>query len=167
MQQMSSRGFALYGWLLLLVTIPLISAWGRPLLNALRELMPMEALALMMLGASLLLLAGCAAWLRRRGTGFRGALLVGAWTVPLFLLLPLTLPVVEERIHFLLFGGFGFFSTLLFPLPAAIAVALLGAGLDELWQWYLPDRVGDWRDVGFNALAGVGGVVTAWLGRRG
>ncbi len=159
-----SGGRAAWGaWLLLLIAIPSISAWGRPLLEALLGLMSPTWLALLMILCSLLALAACTVWAYRR-QGTRRAVLLSGWLIVLFLLLPLTLPVVEERIHFLLFGGFGFFSVLLFPLLVALAVALLGAGLDELWQWVLPDRVGDWRDVGINAIAAVGGAVAARLG---
>ncbi len=166
MFQTSGRRATFYFWLLFLVAIPLISAWGRPLLGALRTVMPAEGLAVMMLLASLGGLGACASWVYRGRHGKRTLLLLVVWIIPLFLLLPLTLPVVEERLHFLLFGGFGFFSMLLFSFPVAVVVTLACAGLDELWQWILPDRFGDWRDVGINAVAGIGGVVAAWLGKR-
>ncbi len=166
MLQMAGRRAAFRAWLFLLVAIPLLSAGGRPLLNTLRPLLPVEWLALLLFLASLLALSACAIWMRRQSGGYRTALLLAGWMIPLFLLLPFTLPVVEERIHFLLFGAFGFFSMLLFPLSVAVMVALLGAGLDELWQWVLPDRVGDWRDVGINAIAGIGGIAAAWLGSK-
>ncbi len=162
----SDRRGALWAWLFLLVTIPSMSVWGRPLLGALRSLMSIEWLALLMFLATLTALASGISWVRRNGGGFRTGLLLSAWVIPLFLLLPLTLPVVEERLHFLLFGGLGFFSMLLFSTPVALAVAVLGAGLDELLQWTLPDRVGDWRDVGFNTVAALGGVTAAWLGQK-
>ncbi len=156
----------LWAWLLLLVAIPSMSIWGRPLLGAWRSLMSIEWLALMMFLVTLAAVVAGVFWVRRNGGGYRTGLLLSAWVIPLFLLLPLTLPVVEERLHFLLFGGLGFFSMLLFPPLVAVAVAVLGSGLDELLQWKLPDRVGDWRDVGFNVAAALGGVVTAWLGQR-
>ena len=44
-------------------------------------------------------------------------------------------------------------------------VCAVGA-VDELIQWGLPNRVGDWRDVGFNSAAGLlgtlVGVVLFW-----
>ncbi len=110
--------------------------------------------------------AACLGWARKKQLGFRTLMLLVAWVTPLFLLLPLTFPVVEERVHFLLFGGLGFFSMLLFSFPVAMVVTLSYASLDELWQWVLPDRFGDWRDVGINAIAGVGGIVTAWIGKK-
>ncbi|MGI9667966.1 MAG: VanZ family protein [Acidimicrobiia bacterium] len=58
------------------------------------------------------------------------------------------------------------------PLPwltAIVVTAAIGL-LDELIQWILPGRTFDYRDVGFNALAGlmaVAGVVgVAWAARR-
>ena len=58
------------------------------------------------------------------------------------------------------------------PVPAVLAIvatALLG-WLDEAIQLFLPDRVYDLRDVGFNALAGLMAVVAsaalAWARRR-
>lgn len=166
MFQMSGKRGVLWAWLFLLVAIPSMSVWGRPLLGVMRSLLSMEWLALLMFVASLMALAAGISWVRRNGGGYRTGLLLSAWIIPLFLVLPLTLPVVEERLHFLLFGGLGFFSMLLFSTPVALAVAVLGAALDELLQWTLPDRVGDWRDVGFNAVAALGGVTAAWLGRR-
>lgn len=151
-------------WLLLLVVIPLISVFGRPLQRGVKSMMPGTGLALLFGVLSLLLLIGLALWLGRDGKPGRVWHL--AWLVPLFLLLPLNLPLVEERLHFVLFGGFGFFSMLLFPPAAALLVALLGSGLDELLQWALPDRVGDWRDVGVNALASLGGAAAAFAGRE-
>ncbi len=160
------RRAILYSWVLLLTAIPMFSAWGRPLLGVLRSFLPTEGLAAIMLLVSLASVIACILWLQREGKNYRTILLFIGWVIPLFLFLPLSLPVVEERLHFLLFGGLGFFSMLLFSFPVAVAVTLLYGGLDELWQWVLPDRFGDWRDVGINAVAGMGGVIAAWLGKR-
>ena len=46
-------------------------------------------------------------------------------------------------------------------LPWAIISVLALAMGDELLQHFLPSRVGDWRDVGFNALAASGGLLLA------
>ena len=89
-----------------------------------------------------------------------------SWALALFGLLPLTLPAVEERLHFLVFGAFGLASGRAFPIWLALLLGTTAAGLDELLQWALPDRVGDWRDVGFNLLAVGGGLLLARLGRR-
>jgi hypothetical protein len=85
------------------------------------------------------------------------------------------LEILQERLHFLEYGGLG----LLFWLAvrerlgprrvvkvALVAVALTGAAgwLDEGIQWLLPNRYYDLRDVGFNALAGAlaVGLAVAW-----
>ena len=83
-----------------------------------------------------------------------------------FIAIIVLLPRTEERLHFVTFGLFGFLCRRLFPLWAASIVMLLWAGGDELFQAWLPDRVGDWRDVGMNTLAGAIGLGVAWLGSR-
>lgn len=79
---------------------------------------------------------------------------------------PFFFPLVEERVHFIVFGLFGFVSMVVFPPRVAWVVCLAMAGGDELLQWWLPDRVGDWRDVAVNSVAGVGGLMLAWSGRK-
>jgi len=74
------------------------------------------------------------------------------------------LPQTEERLHFATFGLFGFFSKRLFPTWLAILVILVLSSGDELFQAWLPDRVGDWRDVGINITAGIIGLGFAWKG---
>ncbi|WP_456405054.1 hypothetical protein [Thiolapillus sp.] len=154
----------LWFWLLLVILIPLVSVYGRSLQRLAKSALPSTGLALLFGVVSLLLIGTLAAWLQKQGRPRWFWHLV--WIIPLFILFPMTLPIVEERLHFILFGAFGFLSMLLFPAVTAIAVALLGAGLDEALQWALPDRVGDWRDVGFNALASLGGAAAAFLGVR-
>ncbi len=85
------------------------------------------------------------------------------WFIPLFIILPYYIPIVEERLHFIVFGLYGYLSMLVLPrFTAYIACLLLGAG-DELLQWALPDRVGDWRDVQFNLLAAFAATLFAQL----
>ena len=78
------------------------------------------------------------------------------------------LHIPEERIHFLEYGLLGILvqrtalqSTWVQLSLCSIFVVFVGVG-DELIQWWLPNRVGDLRDVGMNALAGVLGV---WMGK--
>jgi hypothetical protein len=76
----------------------------------------------------------------------------------------------EERLHFVTFGFYGFFTAALFAarsLLLALVLVALFSGLDELYQWWLPDRVGDWRDVAMNMLAGSIGLVLQRMGARG
>lgn len=68
-----------------------------------------------------------------------------------------------ERIHFLLFGVLALLSRYAFSLHvgiktqyfmALLITALVGVG-DEIFQYYLPNRFFDWKDVGVNFLAGI------------
>jgi len=73
----------------------------------------------------------------------------------------------EERLHFVTFGFYGFFTGALFAARSwvlAVILVALFSGLDELYQWWLPDRVGDWRDVRMNMLAGSIGLVLQRFG---
>lgn len=83
----------------------------------------------------------------------------------LFLVLPLFLERVEERLHFLTFGLFGVVSLLLFSPRFAFTVCILGAAGDELLQLYLPDRVGDLRDVAMNCVASMGAAYVVYSTR--
>ena len=84
------------------------------------------------------------------------------WLAPIFLWLPWTMSAhPEERLHFLLFGTLGWLAPQIMTLPWAIISVLALAMGDELLQHFLPSRVGDWRDVGVNALAASGGLLLA------
>ena len=86
-----------------------------------------------------------------------------AWFLVLFLLVPLLLDRVEERLHFLTFGAFGALSLLLFSPRTAILLCLAFSAGDEVLQYYLPDRVGDIRDVAMNSLASLAAALFVWL----
>ncbi len=151
-------------WLLVLATIPALSIYGRRLQTLARENLDTGLLAWLIAIPTLLLVFAVLLHQVRRGNYRR--LWHLSWALALFGLLPLTLPAVEERLHFLVFGAFGLASGRAFPIWLAVLLGTAAAGLDELLQWALPDRVGDWRDVGFNLLAVGGGLLLAWLGRR-
>jgi glycopeptide antibiotics resistance protein len=79
------------------------------------------------------------------------------------------LSIPEERLHLLLFGTLGFFA--FFPtkqhsFTRAFMIVLLVACLDESLQALLPYRIGDLRDIGFNAVGGIWGMVTAGIYHR-
>ena len=89
---------------------------------------------------------------------------------PLLLLtyLTLSLDVWVERIHFVEYAVLGLLisravnvRTLHGIIYTGCLVTLIGA-LDEIIQWFLPNRVGDMRDVLMNSFGGLSGV---WLGR--
>ena len=74
----------------------------------------------------------------------------------------------EERIHFVEYGLLGFLFVKAFSSTyvrtftfSALLVTLIGS-VDELIQWFLPNRVGDLRDVLMNA---VGGLLGVWFGK--
>ncbi len=82
------------------------------------------------------------------------------WLAALFAVILLKIPIIEERTHIILFGLFGFLSLRLFPLPLGLIICATMSASDELLQFYLADRVGDWRDVFLNLIStGVGGVL--------
>ncbi len=71
----------------------------------------------------------------------------------------------EERVHFLQYAVLGIMIFKLFSPASSInrlilsstAVLLVGA-IDETIQWFLPNRVGDLKDVALNFIGGVLGV---------
>ena len=89
---------------------------------------------------------------------------------PLLLLtfLSLSLDVWVERIHFIEYAVLGLLisravgvRTLHGIISTGCLVTLIGA-VDEIIQWFLPNRVGDMRDVFMNSVGGLSGL---WLGR--
>ena len=89
---------------------------------------------------------------------------------PLLLLtyLSLSLDVWVERIHFIEYAVLGLLisravnvRTLYGIIYTGCLVTLIGA-VDEIIQWFLPNRVGDMRDVFMNSVGGLSGL---WLGR--
>ena len=148
-------------WMANLGLLPVLSIYGRPLQYWVADNIGYEVTA-WIIGLTLLVaICSILLWLWRR---YQSLPLVHlGWFLPLFLLLPLTLDRVEERVHFLSFGAFGLLSLLVFAPRVAFTLCLLISASDELLQHYLPDRVGDWRDVGFNLLASCSTASFAWL----
>ncbi len=153
----------LFGWFSLLVLIICLSVFGRSLQTSSKQWLPDSNLAAAFIAVTSLLCVLSMHWASKKQVARIYWQLL--WLIPLFVIYPLTLPIVEERLHFILFGSFGFASLLLFRPVWGLMVCCLMAGGDELLQWFLPTRVGDWRDVGFNLLAGLGGAAFALLVR--
>jgi VanZ family protein len=72
--------------------------------------------------------------------------------------------IIEERIHLVQFGLLGYLLSkdnyskdLVGTILVAVAVCLFVAGLDEVFQYYLPTRVGDIRDIIFGTVGGMWG----------
>lgn len=151
---MTHRGLIIIFWLLSGVTIVLMSIFGRSLQLWVVDTLGYSMLAWIM-GLSMLVVIGVLVfWLSTNND--RPPWLHLAWFLPLFLILPLFLGRVEERMHFISFGLFGALSMLLFAPRHAYIICILVASGDELLQLFLPDRVADWRDIAFNALASFG-----------
>lgn len=148
-------------WILSLFFIPVLSINGRSLQALLHSLLQRQ-FADLLVSLMLLLMTGLfLAWLReKRSIHWLSGLIV----LLVFFIGPLFLERFEERIHFILFGLLGFSSRQLFPYYTALFLTYAVSGLDELLQWWLPDRVGDWRDVFMNLFAGS---VAVWIAERG
>lgn len=114
---------------------------------------------------ALALLAGGAVWRIYRNGQRRWMPVLGPMAVTAGVVWMLDNPV--ERLHFLEYGVLGVLVFLergvgrTALLQGALFLVLAGA-CDELIQHLMASRVGDWRDVGMNALAGWLGL---WLGR--
>ncbi|MDH5184265.1 MAG: VanZ family protein [Gammaproteobacteria bacterium] len=148
-------------WVLSLLFIPVLSFYGRNLQALLHSLLQRQY-ADLLVSLMLLVMTGLfLAWLSsKRRIHWQSALVV----ILVFFIGPLFLERFEERIHFILFGLLGFSSRQLFRYFPALLLTYAVSGLDELWQWWLPDRVGDWRDVFMNMFAGF---VAVWIAERG
>lgn len=148
-------------WWLSLICIPLLSINGRALQAYVSSNYSSQQLAVFF-GIVLLALSFRATLFLIKNHGSR-RLWHLLWFIPLFVVLPYYIPIIEERLHFIVFGLYGYLSMLVLPrFSAYIACLLLGMG-DELLQWFLPDRVGDWRDVQFNLLAAFAATLFAQL----
>ncbi|MFH1778011.1 MAG: VanZ family protein [Candidatus Omnitrophota bacterium] len=86
--------------------------------------------------------------------------------------LSLRLKLIEERIHLVEYALLGIFAardnqkTNLSFLYSAIFVSFIGL-LDEIYQYFLPGRYFDWRDVFFNFVGGsLGGLLYIVSKRR-
>ena len=147
-------------WFLSLLCIPLLSFYGRPLQLYLINHFSMETLGLclsvMLSGIVLVFLIA----LFKSGLDHSAYHLI--WVGGLSILLYTHLPFVE-KIHVALFGLFGFLSQRIFEQKMAALLGVAIAGLDELLQYFLVVRVGDWRDVWLNLFSAALGMLLAFL----
>lgn len=137
-------------WLLSLLSIPLLSFYGRSLQLSVIDHFPMEELSLY-LGVVLSCVALVFLFVLIY-SGFDGYIYHLIWVAALSVLLYTYLPIVE-KIHVGFFGLFGFLSYRILRLKTAVFVCVAVASLDELFQHVLVTRVGDWRDVWLNIFA--------------
>lgn len=77
----------------------------------------------------------------------------------------LTLQMPEERAHLVVFAVMGWTlsrDVSALPFPQRFIIAALGVGIvaiiDEGLQWFIPWRVCDIRDVGFDCIGGLAGI---------
>lgn len=143
-------------WAICFTAIPLLSFFGRSLQGVVFSLLSPFQLAILLLIVSVIifLLFVCR---RPPGRNSTQILLEILWLGGGFVILNMVLPPVE-RVHVLLFSVFGFLSQRLFGTRVALIICLTVSGLDELLQYFLPDRVGDLRDVLTNALSSTLGI---------
>jgi len=81
----------------------------------------------------------------------------------LFLAFSLKRP--EERIHFFEYFVLGLITRWAIQSPKRQIIFVIAVGVvDEVIQYLLPQRVGDLRDVFFNALGSVTGLWSGWVG---
>jgi hypothetical protein len=78
------------------------------------------------------------------------------------------IPIVEERLHIIKYGGLGFLAQALvrderLPCWLAVIVVMAISIIDEGIQHLLPYRVGDLRDVSLNIISGLWGMVTVQI----
>lgn len=157
-------------WVLVALTIPLLSVFGSRLQIGFEGIIPRSYTAAFITGCSLLLVAVLYIWLgycyqsQKLSAFFWLKLLI---PLALFMLAPLALPKADERLHVIVFGLLGFFSARLFSVFNRICVGILFAGGDELLQYFLPDRSGDWADAAVNIAAYfIGGLVVSIISKN-
>ena len=136
-------------------------------IRVLRNLISKELLNLLSLVLSISFFLLLSVWIYNKKYKAKQFLLIIS---PLLLLtyLSLSLDVWVERIHFIEYAVLGILISravnainLQGIIYTGFLVTLIGA-VDEIIQWFLPNRVGDMRDVFMNAVGGLSGL---WLGQ--
>lgn len=82
--------------------------------------------------------------------------------------------IPEERVHFLEYSLLGALIFTAWSLDlkgnqlylASLALTSLLGGIDEFIQYFLPNRVGEFRDFLLNLVGGMIGIVVAWVLHR-
>ena len=157
-------------WLLIIVyvlfiyvSLPFFPAF----ISTLRGFISKELLNLLSLVLSISFFLMLSIWIYKKKYKLNQFILIIS---PLLLLtyLSLSLDVWVERIHFVEYAVLGLLisravnvRTLHGIIYTGCLITLIGA-LDEIIQWFLPNRVGDMRDVFMNSVGGLSGL---WLGR--
>ena len=156
-------GFVIIYVLFIYVSLPFFPAF----IKALRSFISKELLNLLSLVLSISFFLLLSVWIYNKKYKVNQFLLIIS---PLLLLtyLSLSLDVWVERIHFIEYAVLGLLisravnvRTLHGIISTCCLIILIGV-VDEIIQWFLPNRVGDMRDVSMNSFGGVSGL---WLGR--
>ena len=149
--------------LVIYVSLPFLPAF----INVLRRFISKEFLNLLSLVLSISFFLLLSVWIYNKKHKTKQFLLIIS---PLLLLtyLSLSLDVWVERIHFIEYAVLGLLISLAVDVRtfhriiySGCWITLIGA-IDEIIQWFLPNRVGDMRDVFMNSVGGLSGL---WLGR--
>ena len=149
--------------LFIYVSLPYFPAF----ISVLRSFISKELLNLLSMGLSISFFLLLSVWIYNKKYKVKQFLLIIS---PLLLLtyLSLSLDVWVERIHFVEYAVLGLLisravnvRTLQGIIYTGCLITLIGA-VDEIIQWFLPNRVGDLRDVTMNSFGGLSGL---WLGR--
>jgi hypothetical protein len=148
-------------WVLVLLFIPALSINGRALQHWVNDNLRYDLVALCIFIALVLGLFLKLKLISKKG--LKVPFIHVLWMTLLFVGAPLLLPMVEERLHFLVFGAFGVLSMFVYQPKLALVLCLSVSMGDELLQYFLPDRVGDWRDVAMNSLASVAAASFIWM----
>lgn len=159
-KNLQGRGKLFSVWLITLLLIPLLSFYGRSL-----QLFLLSNFSEGTLGLSLgLLMAGIISGytIHLVKSGLHPHVYHLLWITILLLLLFQHIHDVE-KVHIAIFGLFGFLSRRLFSLRITITFCIFVSLVDEIFQHFLANRVGDFRDVGINIFSSFLGLFLAFL----
>jgi len=148
--------------LFIYVSLPFFPAF----ISTLRGFFSKELLNLLSLVLSISFFLMLSVWIYKKKYKLNQFILIIS---PLLILiyLSLSLDVWVERIHFVEYAVLGLLISRVVNVRilsriiyTGCLVTLIGA-VDEIIQWFLPNRVGDIRDVFMNSVGGLSGI---WLG---
>ena len=140
-----------------LVLIPTLSIFGRELQSVVSN-NNFNDIAEYVIAATLIMTSLLVVVVKPSGP-FNWPLTIVAMIV--FVLIPYQLDRYEERLHFICFGVLGFSAYRSFGIKLAMMLACSAGVGDEVLQYFLPSRVGDWRDVVMNCFAGLSATLLA------
>ena len=149
--------------LFIYVSLPFFPAF----ISTLRGFFSKELLNLLSLVLSISFFLMLSVWIYKKKYKLNQFILIIS---PLLILiyLSLSLDVWVERIHFVEYAVLGLLISRVVNVRilsriiyTGCLVTLIGA-VDEIIQWFLPNRFGDMRDVFMNSVGGLSGL---WLGR--